>query len=148
MSLPVLEMPEGHKDQRQEENMSTPSNSVMQASPYPESASINAALHPADERAARKPERAESSFLDTIVGRRGSLRHILSQVEAVAYTNTTVLITGETGTGKEVIARAIHELSLRRNRNLVKVNCAAMPAGRSEERRVGKECRSRWSPYH
>ena len=52
---------------------------------------------------------AESSFLDTIVGRRGSLRSILGQVEAVAGTNTTVLITGETGTGKEVIARAIHE---------------------------------------
>src|SRR5712664_656435 len=139
MSLPVLEMPEGLKDQRQEQNMSTPSNSVMQASPYPESASINAALYPADERAARKPERAESSFLDTIVGRRGSLRHILSQVEAVAYTNTTVLITGETGTGKEVIARAIHELSPRRNRNLVKVNCAAMPAGLLESELFGHE---------
>jgi len=139
MSLPVLEMPEGLKDQRQEQNMSTASNSAMQASPYPESASINAALYPADERAARKPERAESSFLDTIVGRRGSLRHILSQVEAVAYTNTTVLITGETGTGKEVIARAIHELSLRRNRNLVKVNCAAMPAGLLESELFGHE---------
>src|SRR6266849_5947562 len=139
MSLPVLEMPEGLKDQRQEQNMSTASNSAMQASPNPESASINAALYPADERAARKPERAESSFLDTIVGRRGSLRHILSQVEAVAYTNTTVLITGETGTGKEVIARAIHELSLRRNRNLVKVNCAAMPAGLLESELFGHE---------
>ena len=119
--------------------MSTASNSAMQASPYPESASINAALYPADERAARKPERAESSFLDTIVGRRGSLRHILSQVEAVAYTNTTVLITGETGTGKEVIARAIHELSPRRSRNLVKVNCAAMPAGLLESELFGHE---------
>jgi transcriptional regulator of acetoin/glycerol metabolism len=55
-------------------------------------------------------------FLDTIVGCRGSLRPILNQVEAVAGTNTTVLITGETGTGKEVIARAIHELSPRRSR--------------------------------
>src|SRR5256886_13578555 len=49
----------------------------------------------ADERTARKSERTESSFLDAIVGRRGSLRSILSQVEAVAGTNTTVLITGE-----------------------------------------------------
>jgi len=107
--------------------MSTASNSVMQISPYPESASINAAVY--RDRTARKPGRAEPLFLDSIVGRRGSLRSILSQVEAVAGTNTTVLITGETGTGKEVIARAIHELSPRRNRNLVKVNCAALPAG-------------------
>jgi len=106
---------------------------------YPESAPINATLYRADERTTRKPERAEVSFLDTIVGRRGSLKSILSQVEAVAGTNTTVLITGETGTGKEVIARAIHELSPRRNRNLVKVNCAAMPAGLLESELFGHE---------
>jgi formate hydrogenlyase transcriptional activator len=79
------------------------------------------------------------SFLDTIVGRRGGLRAILSQVEAVAPTNATVLITGETGTGKEVIARAIHEVSPRRGRNLVKVNCAAMPAGLLESELFGHE---------
>jgi formate hydrogenlyase transcriptional activator len=93
----------------------------------------------APERAVRKPERAELSSLDTIVGRRGSLRSILSQVEAVAGTNTTVLITGETGTGKEVIAKAIHELSPRRSQNLVKVNCAAMPAGLFESELFGHE---------
>src|ERR1700745_147010 len=93
----------------------------------------------APERTDRKPEREESSFLDTIVGRGGSLRSILNQLEAVAGTNTTVLITGETGTGKEVIARAIHELSPRRNRNLVKVNCAAMPAGLLESELFGHE---------
>src|SRR5207244_4632416 len=91
----------------------------------------------ADERTARKPEREESSFLETIVGRRGSLRAILSQVEAVAGTNTTVLITGETGTSKEVIARAIHELSPRRSRNQVKENCEAMPAGLLEAELLG-----------
>jgi formate hydrogenlyase transcriptional activator len=79
------------------------------------------------------------SFLDTIVGRRGGLRAILSHVESVAPTNATVLITGETGTGKEVIARAIHELSPRRGRNLVKVNCAAMPAGLLESELFGHE---------
>jgi formate hydrogenlyase transcriptional activator len=119
--------------------MSTASNSVMQATPYSESATINPARYRADERTARKPERTEISFLDTIVGRRGGLRSILSQVDAVAGTNTTVLITGETGTGKEVIARAIHELSPRRNRNLVKVNCAAMPAGLLESELFGHE---------
>jgi formate hydrogenlyase transcriptional activator len=139
MSLPVLEMPEGLNDQRQEQNMSTASNSVMQATSYSESSSIGAALYHGDERTVRKPERAESSFLDAIVGRRGSLRHILNQVDAVAGTNTTILITGETGTGKEVIARAIHELSPRRNRNLVKVNCAAMPAGLLESELFGHE---------
>src|ERR1700731_1039572 len=99
--------------------MRTESNSVMQASPYPESSSINGPLYREDERTAHKPVRTESSFLDTIVGRRGSLRSILNQLEAVAGTNATVLITGETGTGKEVIARAIHELSPRGSRNLV-----------------------------
>ena len=119
--------------------MSTALNSVVRPSPYPETVSINTVLYRGDGRTARKHERAESSFLDTIVGRRGSLRSILAQVGAVAGTNTTVLITGETGTGKEVIARAIHELSSRRNRNLVKVNCAAMPAGLLESELFGHE---------
>ena len=118
--------------------MSTAADSVMELTRHPESSPIYAPYR-ADERTARKSQRTESSFQDTIVGRRGSLRSILSQVEAVAGTNTTVLITGETGTGKEVIARAIHELSPRRNRNLVKVNCAAMPAGLLESELFGHE---------
>ncbi len=80
-----------------------------------------------------------SDFLDSIVGRTGGLRAILAQVEAVARTNATVLISGETGTGKEVIARAIHEISPRRNKNLIKVNCAAMPAGLLESELFGHE---------
>src|ERR1700752_2370874 len=119
--------------------MSTASNSVLQVTSFSGSSSINAALDRADQRTARKPEHTETTFLETIVGRRGTLRAILSQVDAVAGTNTTVLITGETGTGKEVIARAIHELSPRRSRNLVKVNCAAMPAGLLESELFGHE---------
>ncbi len=90
---------------------------------------MNPVLFCADEPMARMPERAEASFVDMIVGRRGGLRPILSQLKAVAATNATVLITGETGTGKAVIAQAVHELSPRRTKNLVKLNCAAMPAG-------------------
>ena len=119
--------------------MSTALDSIMELTRYTESSPINGTFHRADERSSGRPKRADSSFLDTIVGRRGSLRPILNQVEAVAGTNTTVLITGETGTGKEVIARAIHELSPRRNRNQVKVNCAAMPAGLLESELFGHE---------
>jgi len=119
--------------------MNTALNSVVRPSPYPETAPINTVLYRGDGGMARKQERAESSFLDTVVGRRGSLRSILAQVEAVAGTNTTVLIAGETGTGKEVIARAIHELSSRHNSNLVKVNCAAMPVGLLESELFGHE---------
>jgi len=100
---------------------------------------MSTSIYTPDEPVVRRSERAQSSFLETIVGRRGGLRSILSEVEAVAPTNATVLISGETGTGKEVIARAIHELSPRRSRNLVKVNCAAMPAGLLESELFGHQ---------
>ena len=119
--------------------MSAASNSVTQVTRHPRGVPIDTILYRADNRIARKPERAEASFLETIVGGRAGLRSVLSQVEVVAPTNATVLITGETGTGKEVIARAIHELSPRRNRNLVRVNCAAMPAGLLESELFGHE---------
>ena len=100
---------------------------------------INGVFPPADKSLMHGPEKAQVSFLDTIVGRHGGLRAVLSQVEIVAPTNATVLISGETGTGKELIARAIHELSPRHNRNLVKVNCAAIPAGLLESELFGHE---------
>ena len=64
-----------------------------------------------------------------IVGRSPALLEVLDLVEMVAPTDSTVLLLGETGTGKELIARAIHERSRRKNHNLVKVNCAAIPTG-------------------
>jgi formate hydrogenlyase transcriptional activator len=100
---------------------------------------MNAHLHRSAELRARRGDRDGLPFVDTIVGRSRGLRGILALVEAVAPTNMTVLIAGETGTGKEVIARAIHEFSPRRHRNLVKVNCAAIPAGLLESELFGHE---------
>jgi formate hydrogenlyase transcriptional activator len=119
--------------------MASISDCLVQVGEYRENATMSTNFYPSDESIVHKRERPERSFLEAIVGRRGGLRSILSDVEAVAPTNATVLITGETGTGKEVIARAIHELSPRRNRNLVKVNCAAMPAGLLESELFGHE---------
>jgi formate hydrogenlyase transcriptional activator len=90
-------------------------------------------------KSVHKPDPLHSSILDTIVGHRGGLRAILAEVQAAAPTNATILLTGETGTGKEVIAKAIHELSPRRNWQLVKINCAAMPAGLLESELFGHE---------
>ncbi len=72
-----------------------------------------------------------------VVGRSPALLRVLSQVEVAAPTNATVLILGETGTGKELIARAIHERSARRERPLVKVNCSAISAGLVESELFG-----------
>jgi PAS domain S-box-containing protein len=74
-----------------------------------------------------------------IIGMSDSLKRTLRQVEQVAATDTNVLILGETGTGKEIIARSVHELSLRRERPLVKVNCAALPANLIESELFGHE---------
>jgi formate hydrogenlyase transcriptional activator len=82
--------------------------------------------------------RSEMNF-EEIVGESPSLRAVLKQVETVAPTDSTVLIQGETGTGKELIARAIHNLSPRRERTFVKVNCAAIPAGLLESELFGHE---------
>jgi formate hydrogenlyase transcriptional activator len=73
-------------------------------------------------------EIVQRSIYEEIVGSSTSLQKVLAAIEKVAATDTTVLITGETGTGKELVAHAIHRLSPRSNRALVKVNCAALPA--------------------
>ena len=80
----------------------------------------------------------EHSF-DDIVGESAALKKVLKQVETVAPADVTVLILGETGTGKDLIARAIHELSPRRDRTLVKLNCAAIPTGLLESELFGHE---------
>jgi formate hydrogenlyase transcriptional activator len=82
--------------------------------------------------------RTEHNFED-IVGQSAGLRRVLKQVETVAPTGSTVLIRGETGTGKELIARALHDLSPRRERTFVKLNCAAIPTGLLESELFGHE---------
>jgi PAS domain S-box-containing protein len=74
-----------------------------------------------------------------IIGRSPALRAVLDQVARVAPTDATVLVTGETGTGKELIARAVHSASPRKHRPLIKVNCAALPANLVESELFGHE---------
>jgi formate hydrogenlyase transcriptional activator len=82
--------------------------------------------------------RSEFNF-EEIIGDSLALKRALAQVELVAPAGTAVLVTGETGTGKELIARAIHNLSPRRERTFVKVNCAAIPGGLLESELFGHE---------
>ena len=82
--------------------------------------------------------RTEYNF-EEIIGENAALKQILEQLQTVAPTDSTILILGETGTGKELIARAIHNLSARRERTLVKVNCAAIPTGLLESELFGHE---------
>jgi formate hydrogenlyase transcriptional activator len=82
--------------------------------------------------------RGELDF-EGIVGQSSALRHVLNLVETVAPSDSTVLLLGETGTGKELIARAIHERSRRKERTFVKLNCAAIPTGLLESELFGHE---------
>jgi len=82
--------------------------------------------------------RTQHNF-EELIGESQIFKRILKQVETVAPTDSTVLICGETGTGKELIARAIHDLSQRRERTLVKINCAAIPTGLLESEIFGHE---------
>src|SRR5579864_596695 len=82
--------------------------------------------------------RSEANF-EEIVGKSQALHRVLKLVETVAPTHSTVLIFGETGTGKELIARAIHDLSSRSSNTFVRLNCAALPAGLLESELFGHE---------
>jgi formate hydrogenlyase transcriptional activator len=86
----------------------------------------------------QEESRAEAPFAD-VVGESAGIRKVLAKIRIVAGTDSTVLVTGETGTGKELVVRAIHELSRRKDKILVKVNCAALPSGVIESELFGHE---------
>jgi PAS domain S-box-containing protein len=91
------------------------------------------------ENVALRQEIEETSMFEEIVGKSSALQKVLKELETVGPTDSTVLIYGETGTGKELIARAIHNLSSRRANPFVKVNCAAIPTGLLESELFGHE---------
>jgi formate hydrogenlyase transcriptional activator len=110
---------------------------VENALAYSEIASLRDKL--AQEKLYLEDEiRGELDF-EGIVGQSSALRHVLNLVETVAPSDSTVLLLGETGTGKELIARAIHERSRRKDRTFVKLNCAAIPTGLLESELFGHE---------
>jgi formate hydrogenlyase transcriptional activator len=104
---------------------------------YEEIAALKARLE--EEKVYLQEEvRSEAAFGD-VVGESPAVLSVLASVRKVAKTDSTVLVTGETGTGKELIVRAIHDLSRRKDKLLVKVNCAALPAGVIESELFGHE---------
>ena len=100
-------------------------------------ADLNARLE--NEKLYLEDELRTSGNFEEIIGTSKVLARVLKQIETVAPTNSTVLILGETGTGKERLARAVHNLSPRRERAFVKVNCASVPAGLLESELFGHE---------
>lgn len=99
-----------------------------------------AALKRSDEEKRYLEEELQTEYrFEEIIGESRALKRVLKEVETVAREEATVLILGETGTGKELIARAIHELSPRKGRTFVKLNCSAIPAGLLESELFGHE---------
>jgi formate hydrogenlyase transcriptional activator len=98
---------------------------------------LNARLN--EEKVYLEDEIRTDSRFEEIIGQSRALKAILKQVETVAPTDSTVLINGETGTGKELLARAIHDLSPRKQATFVKLNCAAIPTGLLESEMFGHE---------
>lgn len=91
-----------------------------------------------DQQLHLESEISSKYCFEGIVGKSAALQKVLQQVAIVAPTDSTVLLHGETGTGKELIARAIHNLSARRQRTFVRLNCAAIPSGLARSRHKPK----------
>jgi formate hydrogenlyase transcriptional activator len=110
---------------------------VRNAFSYQRIEELNAQL--AREKVYLEDEIRSDHQFDEIIGRSRALARVLREIETVAPTDSTVLITGETGSGKELVARAIHQLGGRRDRAFVKLNCAAIPTGLLESELFGHE---------
>ncbi|HKN70995.1 MAG TPA: sigma 54-interacting transcriptional regulator [Terriglobales bacterium] len=95
--------------------------------------------HLEDQRVYLESEISSEYNFEEIVGRSSAFKKVLEQVSIVAPTDSAVLLHGETGTGKELVARAIHNLSVRRQRSFVRLNCAAIPSGLLESELFGHE---------
>jgi formate hydrogenlyase transcriptional activator len=104
---------------------------------YEEIAALKSRLE--QENVYLQEERQTDAAFADVVGESPAIQKVLASVRMVAGTDSTVLVTGETGTGKEVVVRAIHGLSGRKNKILVKVNCAALPSGVIESELFGHE---------
>jgi PAS domain S-box-containing protein len=101
-------------------------------------------LQDAKDKLAQEKSYLESEIqtelgFEEIIGQSSSLREVLKNVRVVAPTDSTVLLLGETGTGKELVARSVHSLSARRDKTFVKLNCAAVPSGLLESELFGHE---------
>jgi formate hydrogenlyase transcriptional activator len=105
----------------------------FRATSFPNASSLE------DDQFYFEPEINSQDCFEDIVGKSPALRKVLEQVAIVAPTDSTVLLHGETGTGKELVARAIHNLSSRRDRPYVRMNCAAIPSGLLESELFGHE---------
>ncbi|HMD08515.1 MAG TPA: sigma-54 factor interaction domain-containing protein, partial [Candidatus Acidoferrum sp.] len=92
-----------------------------------------------DQQLYQDSEISSEYCFEGIVGKSAAIQKVLEQVSIVAPTDASVLLYGETGTGKELIARAIHNLSSRRARSYVRMNCAAIPSGLLESELFGHE---------
>jgi formate hydrogenlyase transcriptional activator len=110
---------------------------VTNACAYERIEEVNTQL--AQEKLYLQDEIRTEQLFEDIIGRSAALRRVLREIETVAPTDSTVLISGETGSGKELVARAIHQLSARRDHAFVKLNCAAIPTGLLESELFGHE---------
>jgi formate hydrogenlyase transcriptional activator len=131
----------GHMDQEEAALLEQVAGQIAialdNAAAYRRIEELNARL--AEEKLYLQDEIRTNYFFDEIVGRSAAIMAVLRQVEIVAPADSTVLICGETGTGKELVARAIHKRSSRRQGAFVKVNCAAIPTGLLESELFGHE---------